>query len=109
MIKKVVLLLLMSFLILAAPLIISFGQLLFSDAKIVPVYLTHYYLARVNTGEDVRRLLIDYLTGQGYTLVEDSREHMVFEKDGEKKNVLPTDVKDVIRDGKLASDFHLPQ
>ena len=108
MVKRVVLLLLIAFIILLAPLTVSFGQLLFTDAKIVPVYLTRYYFARVNTGEDERQILISYFSDQGYTLTEDTRDRMVFMKDGETKEVLPTDIKNVFRDGKLASDFHLP-
>ncbi|MFZ5974635.1 MAG: hypothetical protein ACOYU3_04405 [Bacillota bacterium] len=109
MTKKAALLLVTALLILLAPLMVSFGQMLFTDAKIVPVYFSHYYLARVNKGDDERLLLIDYLSDQGYKLVENTGERMVFMKGGEKKEVKATDIKIVFRDGKLASDFRLPK
>jgi len=107
--KRVVFLLITALLILITPLLVSFGQLVFSDAKIVPVYFTRYYLSRVEKGEDERRLLIEYLKARDYALIKSNVERMVFIKDGEVKEVLTTDIKNVIRDGRLTSDFHLPK
>lgn len=107
--KRVAFLLVTALLILLMPLLISFGQLVFSDAKIVPVYFTRYYLSRVENNEDERYLLIGYLEGQGYKLADIDKERMIFTKNGEVKQVLTTDIKNVIRDGRLTSDFNLPK
>ncbi|NLT16003.1 MAG: hypothetical protein GXY11_00095 [Clostridiales bacterium] len=107
--KRVVFLLITALLILITPLLVSFGQLVFSDAKIVPVYFTRYYLSRIEKDEDERRLLIEYLEARDYALIKSNEERMVFIKDGEVKEVLTTDIKNVIRDGRLTSDFHLPK
>jgi len=107
--KRVVFLLIAALLILISPLLVSFGQLVFSDAKIVPVYLTPYYLSRIEDDEDETRLLIDYLEDQGYTLTYSNKDRMVFVKGGEVKVVKTTDIKTVILNGRLTSDFHLPR
>jgi hypothetical protein len=107
--KKAAALLILAFVILIAPLLYALGQFFFTDAKIVPVYFTHYYLARVDAGQDERALLIDYLKGEGYALKEQNAQRMVFTRDGETKEVRATDIKCLLRDGRLTTDFRLPQ
>lgn len=106
--KKAAALLILAFLILIAPLLYALGQFFLTDAKIVPVYFTHYYLARVDAGEDERALLIDYLKGEGFALKEQNAQRMVFTREEETKEVKATDIKCLLRDGRLTTDFRLP-
>lgn len=103
--KKAVFMIALAFFILLSPLLIAFTQLLFSDTSIVPVPLTHYYLARINSGENERSLLISYMTSQGYALEKSTSNTMFFTKDGQTLEIKDTYIKCVIRDGGLSTDF----
>ncbi len=103
--KKALFMIAIAFFILLSPLLIAFTQLLFSDSSIVPVPLTHYYLARINSGENERSLLISYMIGQGYALETSNSNAMFFTKDAQTLEVKDTYIKCVIRDGGLSTNF----
>ena len=103
--KKATFMIAIAFFILLSPLLIAFTQLLFSDNSIVPVPLTHYYLARINSGENERALLVSYMSNQGYALEKSTNSAMFFTKDGQTLEVKDTYIKCVIRDGGLSTDF----
>lgn len=103
--KKAIVALCAALFLLLSPLLYSFSELLLTDASIVPVYLTKYYLCRLQPGESDRQLFIDYMLAKGYSPPQIEGTLMIFYREDERKVVKRTDIKTVLKNGQLSTDF----
>lgn len=90
--KKLFLLVLIAAILATA---LPIGLLYFTDVKVVNFPLSHYYLVDLREGELESDLIIEYMTGKGWTVVDGEGPGYFFTKGFNEKLITNMDIKTI--------------
>ncbi len=77
------------------------GKLAFTDSKIAKSLFSETYYVKISSDEYDFNVFREYMKDKGWKEIEQLGGLHIFEKKGEKKGILNTQVKTVFIDGKL--------